>query len=119
MAGRHVNVVLVPRFTSYVGTWNFLAAPIPVSAYEAVQVTFWHGPLLGTLPVISIGCAESNDGETWQDATGGTWAVGQAVVEQTFRANLTMAWMRFNVALQGTSPSVTCWAEGFFDVRET
>ena len=119
MAGRNVPVVLVPRYTGYVGDGQYYSQFIPVSAYSRITIDFWHGVLIGTgPPTVAINFRESNSLSGGQDCGGGPWVVPAAPGESTYRADLTMAWFQFGVILGGTNAGVTCWAQGFFELRE-
>ncbi len=120
MAGKSVPVVIVPRFTSYMGAMTSLSEPTPIAASAGIGLTLWCGPLHGSggslAMVVSI--QESNDGETFVDCAGGPWVVPSAGNESFLTATFSMAWMRFVVLLNGTTPAVTCWASGAFELRE-
>ena len=120
MAGKSVPVVLVPRFTTYVGASIFGTEAIPVAAYAGIGLTFWHGPLLGSgaLLAVSVGFQESVDGTVYADCPGGPWSITNSPGEFVLMAYFTKAWMRFFVTLAGTNPAVTCWAQGAFELRE-
>ena len=119
MAGRNVPVVLVPRYTTYLGNQGFPTQPIPVAAYSKITIDFWHGPIQGAGPPgVGISFTESNDLENWVGCTGGPWFVPSGVGELQFSADLTRAWFQFLVVPTGGNPGVTCWAQGFFELRE-
>ena len=119
MAGKNVPVVLVPRFTGYVGDGTYWSQPIPTSAYSGISIDFWHGLLIGTGPPgVTVHFQESNDVANWRFCGGGPWTVPPGVSETPLSAVLTMAWFRFGVILGGTNAGVTCWAQGFFELRE-
>ena len=121
MAGKNVPVVLIPRFTSYVGGGRFYSLPIPVAAYDTIVLDFWHGVINGTpLVGMNLYLDESTDGSAW-DPTSGTPILSPyppAPGEAQFRHSLTKAWFRIGIELMGADPAVTCWATGFFELRE-
>lgn len=121
MAGKSVPVVFVPRFTSYVGGGLFYGIPIPVAAYDVVVVDFWHGVINGVgLVGMNLHLEESTDCSRW-DPTAGTAIPSPytpAVGEDQFRHTLTKAWFRLGIELMGSGVAVTCWASGFFELRE-
>ena len=47
MAGKQTPLVLIPRYTSFVGPTQFYMDPLPVSAYSAFSVTLWVGIYAG------------------------------------------------------------------------
>lgn len=121
MSGKNVPVVLVPRFTSYVSVGFFYTIPIPVAAYDALVLDFWHGTLNGPTPAMYLYLDESNDGTFW------TPTVGPTVIPSPFnplageyqiRRFLTKGWFRLGVELTGLNVAVTCWASGFLELRE-
>lgn len=119
MAGQNVPVVLVPRYTTYLGPQQFLGEAIPVSPYERVSVVYWQGPYLSGATAVRLYFQQSNDGSTWSDCPGGPWAPTSVLPgEFPFSADLTMAWMRLVVSLTGAGSGLTCWVRGFFEKRE-
>lgn len=121
MAGKNVPVVLVPRFTSYVSVGVFYTIPIPVAAYDALVIDFWHGTLNGPAPSMDLFLDESNDGTAWSPTNGPTVIPSPfppLAGEYQFRRFLTKAWLRLGVHLVGANVAVTCWASGFLELRE-
>lgn len=117
MAGQNVPIVLIPRYTTYVGTGDFRTIPIPVSAYEALVLNFINGNMIGSGTVI-LSCQETNDLQTWTACTGDTPAVPSPFQEIQWRFNVSKAWLRFTVSLNGNNIGFTCAAQGFFEKRE-
>jgi hypothetical protein len=118
MAGRNVPVVIFPRYTTLIGGMPFPTAPIPVAAYSSIFLDFWHGFIAGGFP-LGIYFNESNDGQVWTVCDGGPWAVPVAPSELALTAKLSKAWFQFVVIpAGGPAASVTCWAQGFFELRE-
>jgi hypothetical protein len=118
MAGRYVPFVLVPRYTTYAGATSFITAAIPVSAYSGLHFDFWHGPVIGTFGSIILALQESNDGSSWGDCTGSVPGIAPAEGQVPVSVTITKAWLRLVVAVAGTDMAVTCWAEGFLELRE-
>jgi hypothetical protein len=118
MAGRNVPLVMIPRFTAYVGTGTYDLLPIPASAYDRLVINVWRGPMLGTTPTLSVFFQESNDGDTWVDTTGTAGGPVPLNVETQFTEALTKAWLRLRVVLAGTNPAGMCYAIGFLERRE-
>lgn len=117
MSGRNVAVVIVPRFTTYVGGGTYETIPIPVSAYDGLVVSVWRGALIGTVPTLSLGFLESNDLENWS-ACAGTVVPPGAGSEAQSSVSFTKAWFRMNTVLASADSGVTMWAQGFFTLRE-
>lgn len=122
MAGKSVPIVLVPRFTSYLGVGFFYSIPVPVAAYDALVLDFWHGTITGTAPVaMYLYVEESTDGNVWTPTAGPTLIPSPYTPtpgEDQFRQLLTKAWLRLGVELTGTNVGVTCWASGYLELRE-
>jgi hypothetical protein len=119
MAGMNVPVVLIPRYTTFLGPQGFPGEAIPVSPYERVSVTYWQGPYIGVGTAVVLVFQQSNDGVTWSDCPGGPWTPpAMPPGELPFTAGLSMAWMRLTVLLTGTGSGFTCWVRGFFEKRE-
>lgn len=121
MAGRSVPIVLIPRFTSYVGVGFFYTIPIPVAAYEALVLDFWHGTMNGPTPAMYLYVEESNDGSAWTAAAAFPFIPSPyfaAASEEQFRLFLTKAWLRVGVELTGAGTAVTCWGSGYLELRE-
>lgn len=70
MIGALVPVVMLPRFTSYVGAGTFTTVPMSVEALDNAMLTFWRGPLIGGAASNPFGAnfEESHDAVTWSEA---------------------------------------------------
>lgn len=123
MSGAESALVLIPRFTSFVGEGERTSVPIDVSSYSSAQIELWRGPLFGsgddTPAKFRAYLEESLDGVTWQppaDVAHGydPGAEKSAVLSHMF----TMRWFRIRVKVDigsgfpPTTPMVSCWAEG-------
>jgi hypothetical protein len=119
MAGKHVPVVFLPRFTTLVGgPQNFYTAPMPISSYEGVTATFWQGPFVGGPAACLLQYEESNDMETWFQCPGSPFPLPGVVGEVTVSSTLTRAWFRLGIVQPVPATGFTCWVEGFFELRE-
>lgn len=118
MPGRSVPVVLLPRFTSYLGPGTFSTTPIPVAAYDRLLLSFLAGSLLGAGSGVTLAMSESNDGDAWSPCSGSTPALPTPFNEVQWTFNLTKAWLRFDVVLAGANAGLTCYAQGHFELRE-
>lgn len=119
MAGERVPVVLVPRFTTFVGASDFVPFVLDVTAYAALELTVWRAPLVGTTPIFRVFCYESIDRVLWSECSGPQGDEPPESVETPYVWQLTSRWLRLRLALGGTNPGVTCWAQGFLVRRET
>jgi hypothetical protein len=118
MAGRSVPVVLIPRWTSYIGAGTFPTAPIPVAAYSKLVLDFMGGTLPGGVGTASFVCRESNDLATWSVCGGSTPTFPGPFSETQWQFDITMAWLRFDVQLVGAGAALTCYGQGYFELRE-
>ena len=123
MAGLNVPLVMIPRFTSYVGAAAYTTAPLDVSEYGSFVLTVWRGPLVGT-PVsgaaLSLVFEQSDDADVWSTFTGVS-AITTANANSVVTADLTMRWFRAKVTLTEDANHVvalTCWAVGNLVRRE-
>lgn len=111
--------VLIPRFTSIVGSpQTFLTLPIDVSAYEKGQLTIWRGPLVGSAPIVSFSFLESTDRNVWSLVPSTSPDDPGADNETQYLLELTKRWLRVNIQVGGTNAGMTCWIQGFFLNRE-
>jgi hypothetical protein len=105
------KVVLLPRFSSFVGASTFNTPPMSVGEYASANVNAWRANLFGGSPTFQVVVQQSLDLSTWYNlATISPSANAEAAAAVT----LTMAWLRLSVTLGGTTPSVTCWVVGDF-----
>jgi hypothetical protein len=119
MAGEFVPLVLLPRYSSYVGASTFTTIGMEVSEYSAASVNVWRGKLTGTTPTFGVTFQESIDQITWTTCTGTTPDVDPGEeTEALYTATLKKRWFRIKVTLGGTTPAGTCWAIGFLEKRE-
>jgi len=109
------GVVFLPRFTTLVGQGEFATAPLDVSREGGVQFQLWRGPVRvssgnGTF---SLYIEESLDAATWSLGPATPQAVTiEENVSRFFSISFRLRWFRLRVYLAGTSPMVSCWAEG-------
>jgi hypothetical protein len=120
MAGQLTPLVLLPRYTTYVGASTFVSIAMDVTEYSAAIINVWRGILLGTTPSIVFNFQESTDQVTWDNCAGYTpdFDPGEEDEEQV-NVTLTKRWFRITILLGGTSPAATCWAVGFLEQRES
>ena len=106
------KVLLLPRYTSFVGAGTRLTQPMNVRAYASAIVTFTFVAGLGAGPTVLISLQESPDLEIWTDV-GDTLAHGTPE-SRTFK----FEWIRLKLVISGTDPAFTCWCVGDFVLRE-
>ena len=119
MAGELVPLVLLPRYTSYVGDSDFTTIAMDVSAYEKALVNCWRGKLTGGTPTFMITFEESTDQESWSTCTNGSGGDPGQETETQYAPELKKRWFRAKVTLGGSSPAGTCWAIGFLELRQS
>jgi len=121
LVGAMVPVVMLPRFTSYVGPGSYSTAPMDVTAFDYGEVTFWRGPLVGgatTDPFLAY-LEESHDTLTW---TAATPSLPITAVNTFTRQVLTLTkrWFRVRVVLDDDANGVvalTMWMAGALQAR--
>lgn len=119
MAGLQVPVVLIPRFTTFLGTLGYVGLPLDVTAYSAAALALWCGPLVGTpppAPAFSLQLQQSSDRVLWD-------SIGLPVspapnVETPILFDITQPWLRYVALIAGPNSGVTCWLQGFLIRRE-
>jgi hypothetical protein len=119
MAGELVPLVLLPRYSSYVGAQTFTTIGMDVSSYSEAIVNVWRGPLTGTSPTFAISFEESTDQNTWSTCTNGSGGDPGADTEAQYTPTLGKRWFRAKIVLGGTDPATTCWGIGFLELRES
>lgn len=113
MSGELVPLIMVPRFTGYLGAGTYVTAPLGVDGYDTARLTLWRGPLIGTSPTVTLILEESQDAERWyalDQTTGG----GKS---SDLDVGLTRRWLRLRIVLSGTNAGFTCWATGTLQRR--
>ena len=111
MAGQTVPLVLIPRYTSYVGANTFTTAPLAVSDYAKAHVTFWRGRCPGSFAAVF---ETSHDAVAWTNALG-TTTITTVDTSDKWNIPLRRRWFRVRITLSTTS--ITCWATGLLERR--
>lgn len=119
MAGELVPLVLLPRYSTYVGAHSFTTIGMEASNYSKAIVGVWRGNMTGTAPTFAVSFEESTDQNTWTTCTGGGSADPGADTEAQYQPTISKRWFRIKVQLGGTNPAASCWAIGFLEMRET
>ena len=119
MSGELVPLVLIPRYTTYMGVLTFTTIAMDVTDYQSAIVNVWRGILNGG-GSFAISFEESTDQNSWTDCTGGAAADPGSDTEAQYTPTITKRWFRAKVALTGTEPVVvTAWAVGFLELRQS
>jgi hypothetical protein len=110
------SLVFLPRFTTLAGATEFTTAPLDVSGQAGTQFQVWRGPIRvssGGAGTFTLYIEESLDAQSW--ALGPSTPQGFLIAENAtvfFAYSFRLRWFRLRVALGGTNPIGTCWAEG-------
>jgi hypothetical protein len=111
--GGLVPLVLIPKFTSYIGNQTLSSAPLDVSGYSGGSATATRGPIIGAHPSVKVTLQESQDGLGWTDLVTFDLSVA-ASDDQDF--TISRRWLRVQVDLRPTSGSdplsATLWCLG-------
>ena len=118
MAGTLVPLVLIPRYSSYVGAQTFTTIGMDVSNYSTAIVNVWRGPLTGTSPTFVVSFEESTDQDSWSACVGGGGGDPGTDTEVQYTPTLGKRWFRATIVLAGTDPAATGWGIGFLELRE-
>jgi hypothetical protein len=118
MTGKRIPLILIPRYTSYVGVGDFYTAAMDVSAFESSVVHVWRGELIGDSPTISLAIEESHDQDTWAACSGGSAFDPGEKTEVTKEVTLTKRFLRIAVTLGGSNTGATCLAYGYLNARQ-
>jgi len=125
MTGPLVPVVMVPRYTTYVGAGEYATAPLNVEPYHKVALTFWTGPLVGQAAPVATFSAyleESHDAVAWVQCTvdGISQPYDDPGAVALMKIAFKMRWFRIRVVLTADDADVaaiTLWAAGSFVER--
>ncbi len=121
MVGELVPFVMIPRFTTYLGTSEFTTVALDVSAFKGGSLRLWRGKLVGG-GTFKLYTETSHDGYTWfgYPIGGGglptPWDPGDDASVGVGLA-FDRRYFRVRVVLTGTNPGVTCWATGLLEYR--
>ena len=116
MHGPLVPLVLIPRFTSYVGPGSYASVPLELSRYAFGSVTLWRGPLVGSSPTYRAYLETSRDGVVWDTVFPIGWDPGANNFEELPVAIMNRLF-RIRVLLAGTGAAVTNWCTGSLELR--
>jgi hypothetical protein len=112
MIGEAVPLVLLPRYSSFVGENTFTTAALRVSDYAKAHVSFWRGPLKSGS--FQAEFQVSHDGQTWDTVT----TVTTVDTRDEYSLTLKERWLRMEIQISGgNGPAITCWCTGLLEKR--
>ena len=125
MVGMAVPLILVPRFTGYVGAGTYATAPLDVTAYARAFVTLWRGPLVGDPgdgALFECWFEGSHDAQQWTRIVPMPPSPVITTVDTSSDEEipLTRHWMRVVIRLTADSAfavGITCFAAGLLERR--
>ena len=122
MAGELVPLVMLPRYSTFAGATTFTTIAMDVTEYSKAILNVWRGPM-SVGDGFALRCQESTDGTNWSDCvpvSPTTWPVDPgADTEAQYEAELRKRWFRVELIVTGSDPTVSCWAVGFLERRES
>ena len=116
MAGLQVPLVLIARFSTYLGPEFYRGLPLDVTAFSGLTLSMWSGPQHGTTPTVTLTMEGSVDRVTWGPINS-PWPLLPGVETQQ-SVDVEYPWIRSFLSVQGLHSAVTCWAAGFLIKRE-
>lgn len=109
------TIVLIPRYSTYVGARTYFTVPLNVREFAYAHVNCWRGDGLGSSsPTIALQLQASTDLQIWDDIGS---AFGSSAGESQQVVTFTKDWLRFAVTLTGVDPAFPCWSVGEFATR--
>ena len=121
MIGELVPVVMLPRFTSYLGEGTYTTVPLDVSDYEGASLEFWRGklrsPASGTFNAYFEEASEPTmPNDRWTQLASYSTADASVLVPLVF----TKKFFRIRIELTDATNhgvGITCWAAGSLQKR--
>ena len=119
MKGTLVPLVMIPRFTSYVGPGTYVTVPLPVAGFSEVAIEFWRGELLGGSTPVTPATFEAFFEEA-HEAESTEWIKFNSVAITAdgvglYKYSLTRRYFRMRIVLTADIDyycAITCWASG-------
>lgn len=108
------KIVLLPRFTTFLGARTFNTAPINVRAFASADISLWVGNAVGTTPTFSLVIQDSPDLKIWTTLT----TINPTPGTEAFQlVPFQREWIRLAATLTGSDPGFTGWCVGDFATR--
>jgi hypothetical protein len=120
MPGILTPLVLVPRYTTLSGTFEFSTIALDVTAYQNAIVNLFRTALLGTGGAVKFNLEESTDQVIWTVCSGTTADFDITPDTETQDvAALTKRWFRLTIQLPNANNVSTFYVVGFLEERES
>lgn len=117
MAGLQVPIILIPRFSTFVGPEIYRGLALDVTAFSRLTLTAWSGFQPGASPTVTMTVQGSFDRQQWDDINVPAWSLAPGT-EIDVSADLSAPWLRYVLVVSGAGSMLTCWAQGFGIMRE-
>lgn len=126
MKGDLVPVVMIPRFTSYVGEGTYTTVPMDVSGFKSATLEFWRGLLHGTVGQVSFN-AHFEEAAQPSPPSASDWVALISPISAPNTSSLlpltfTRQFFRIRIELATSDDTnnlaaITCWAAGSLEKR--
>jgi hypothetical protein len=122
MIGELVPLVMIPRFTSYIGEGEYATIPLDVSGYAKATLEFWRGDLQAK----QTGADFKAHFEEASEADAAEWTALVTPIESVKTNSLVAVsfsrrFFRIRIELgnsdTGGLVAITCWAAGSLERR--
>ena len=122
MTGELVPLVMIPRFTSYVGAAIYTTVPLEIAEFSGAAIEFWRGPLAGkaqgaTFRGVLEEAFDLSVPDAWTTLVSTTTDDTTGLMKVTF----TRRYFRIRIELVADSTNgiaaITCWAAGSLERR--
>jgi hypothetical protein len=116
-------VVMIPRFTSYLGEGTYTTIPMEVSSFRRATLEFWRGTLVGTAGQTTFAAHFEQASEA--DPPGGWSAIVSSITtpndSDLLDLEFSKAYFRIRIVLAtddvNNLAAITCWAAGSLERR--
>ena len=115
MEGVAVPVVIIPRYSSFVGVNVFTTQPLLVEEFSKAQIVFFRSGMDAGAS-FSASFQTSQNQQDWFDDPGSP--ITSVATEDIHEVDLPRKWFRIRIELSGSDPAITCWAAGLLIRRE-
>jgi hypothetical protein len=124
MIGELTPLVMIPRYTSYVGAATYTTVPLEISEFSGAAIEFWRGQLAGKPQGATFQAylQEAFDlslpeAEAWTNLA----STSTDDTSTVFKVTFTKRYFRIKIVLTGEPTdnlvAITCWAAGSLERR--